>query len=93
MKKHLRNSLFLLTILLAALCIVPHPHDIQAAMPKISRTKAALVKGKQLKLKVTGTKKKPKWASDKKKVATVNSKGVVKAKGKGTAKITAKIQN
>lgn len=91
MKKHLTRILLLLTIITTALCIVPQPHDVQAAMPKISRTKATLTKGKQLKLKVTGTKKKPKWSSNKKKVATVTSKGVVKAKGKGTARITAKV--
>lgn len=38
-----------------------------------------------------GTKKKVKWSSSKKKIATVTKKGVVKAKKKGTAKIVAKI--
>lgn len=91
MKKHLTHALLILSVIAAALCIMPQAQDVQAATPKISRTKVTLIKGKQLKLKVTGTKKKPKWSSNKKKVATVTNKGVVKAKSKGTARITAKV--
>lgn len=91
MKKHSKIIMLLLVLLVAALSTFPLTTETQAATPKISRTKATLTKGKQLKLKVTGTKKKPKWSSDKKKVATVTNKGVVKARGKGTAKITAKV--
>ncbi len=57
---------------------------------KISKTKLSLKKGKTYTLKVSGTKKKVKWSTSNKKVATVNSKGKVTAKGKGTATITAK---
>ena len=42
-------------------------------------------------MKVKGTKKKPKWSSSKKSVATVSSKGKVVAKKAGSATITAKI--
>lgn len=53
-----------------------------------------LKKGKKVKLKatVTGKKKKLTWSSNKPKVASVNSKGVVKGRKKGTAKITVKIK-
>jgi len=45
--------------------------------------------GQKVKLKVKGFKK-PKWKSSNKKVVTVSKKGVLKAKRKGTATITAK---
>lgn len=91
MRKWFRSTMFLLLIALAMVCAVPQAQDVQAAAPRISKTKVTLVKGKQVKLKVTGTKAKVKWSTDKKKVATVTSKGVVTAKGKGTARITAKV--
>lgn len=59
--------------------------------PKISRSRVTLTKGKSITLKVTGTKKKPKWSSSKKSVAVVSRSGRVTAKKAGTAKITAKI--
>lgn len=64
---------------------------------KLNKTKATLNKGDTLKLKATVSPSKAKnksikWTTDKKKVATVNSKGVVKAveKGKAVIKATAK---
>ena len=42
-------------------------------------------------MKVKGTKKKVKWSSNKKTIATVTRKGKVTAKKQGTAVITAKI--
>ena len=62
-----------------------------ASRVKINKTKASLVKGKTLQLKISGTSKKIKWSSSKKSVATVSSKGKVTAKKKGTATITAKV--
>lgn len=62
-----------------------------AAKVKISKTKATVVKGKTLQLKVTGTKKKAKWSSNKKSVATVNKNGKVTTKKAGKATIVAKI--
>ncbi len=46
--------------------------------------------GKTAKLKVKNYKGTVKWSSNKKKTATVSKKGVVTAKKKGTAVITAK---
>ena len=66
------------------------------AMP-VSASAAKLNKGyflnvgKTYTLKASGTKGKITWTSSKKSVATVSSKGVVKAKKKGTAVIAAKI--
>lgn len=81
----------LLSLLLAIALVIPHSQPVEAATPKLSKTKVTLAKGGKTTLKVTGTKKKVKWSSDKKKTATVSKKGMVTARGKGTARITAKI--
>ena len=62
-----------------------------SAAPKLNRTKVTLLKGEKTTLKVTGTKQKVAWRSSKKSVATVNSKGQVVAKNKGSATIYAKV--
>lgn len=68
--------------------------DVEAAQKiKISKKKAALFIGETLKLKVKGTSKKVKWSSNKKSIASVSSKGKVKAKKTGVATITAKVGN
>ena len=65
---------------------------VQAASSiKINKKKKTLRVGDKYTLKIKGTSKKVKWTSSNKKVATVNSKGKVKAKKKGTATITAKV--
>ena len=70
---------------------------VKAKSVTLNRKNVTLEKGKKLKLKATvkpkkATQKKIVWSSGNKKVATVSSKGVVKAKKKGTAKIIAKIK-
>ncbi len=62
------------------------------AKKKVSLTKKKLTMavGEKVTLKVKGAVKKVKWSSNKKKIAQVNKKGVVKGKRKGQAKITAK---
>lgn len=64
---------------------------IEAATVKMNRKKITLQVGESAKLKLKGIKKKPKWKSSKKSVATVNKKGKVVAKKKGKAVITAKL--
>ena len=86
MKKS-KKLLAIFTIMLLIVCMaVP-----VSAAGKINMKKATLNVGQTLQLKVTGTKGKVKWTSSKKSVATVSSKGRVKAKKKGSATITAKI--
>lgn len=63
----------------------------QSKKPYLSQTNITLVKGLSTKLKVKNNKRKVHWSTSKKSVATVNSKGKVTAKKKGTATITAKI--
>ena len=58
---------------------------------KLNKTKISLQRGKTYTLKVKGTKKKVKWSSNKKTIATVTRKGKVTAQKPGTAVITAKI--
>ena len=67
--------------------------NVEAATKvKLNKSKTTIYAGQQETLKLKGAKAK-KWTSSNKKVATVNSKGVVKAKAKGTAKITCKAAN
>ncbi len=58
---------------------------------KLNKTKATIYVGKTVKLKVKNTKKKVKWSTSNKKVATVTKKGKVKGKKAGKATITAKV--
>ncbi len=65
--------------------------SVDAAKIKLSKKSITLYVGKTKTLKVKGTKKKAKWSSSKKSVATVSRKGKVKAKKAGKAKITARV--
>lgn len=78
--------------LLAAISlIVPNQGYAKAKKPVLSKKKLTLSVGESKTLKVKNTKKKVKWSSGKKSVASVSKKGRVKAKKKGTAVITAKV--
>lgn len=58
---------------------------------KLNKTKVTVYKGCTETLKVTGSKKKVKWSSSKKAVASVSSSGKIKGKKKGTTVIYAKV--
>lgn len=62
-----------------------------AGKVKLNRTKLSLKVGKTVKLRVCGTKKKVRWTSKNKSVATVSAIGKVRAKKAGTAQIIAKV--
>lgn len=62
---------------------------VDAATVKISKTKATLINGQTLTLKITGTSSSVKWSTSKSSVATISAKGKVTAKKKGTTTITA----
>ncbi len=93
MKKKFRMIVAVMTMALAIMSVSPAAPVVAKAAKKIklNKKKVNLVKGKTVKLKVKGTKKKVTWKSSKKKVATVNKRGKVTAKKKGTATITAKV--
>lgn len=88
--KQLKRFSFMLIFMLVLSMTIPMPAD--AATVKLNKSKITLEVGKTTTLKVTGTKKKPKWKSSNKKVATVNG-GKVTAKKKGTATIAATVGN
>ena len=71
--------------------IMAAPQTADAATIKLNKSKAKILVGKSVTLKLTGTKKVPKWISSNKKIATVSTKGIVKGVKKGTANITAAI--
>lgn len=64
-----------------------------ASKVKINKTKATIIKGTTVQLKISGTKKKVKWTTSDKKIAAVSSKGKVTGKGAGKATITASVGN
>lgn len=91
-KKGIR-SLAILLVLVLTLGFSPVTNVEAKAAPRLNYKKVTLVQGKKKKLKVRNLRRrrKVKWYSTKKSVATVNKKGVVKAKKKGKAYIVAKV--
>lgn len=65
--------------------------EVGAATQQLNTNEKTLKVGKKYKLQVKNCNQIIKWSSSKKSVATVSSKGIVKAKKKGTAIITAKV--
>ena len=90
MGKMIRKWLPWLLVLL--LFVTAMPQQAEAAV-RISKTSVSVNVNQTVTLKVTGTKAKVTWKSSNKKVATVNSNGVVKGVKKGTATIKAKVSN
>lgn len=84
--KKLLTALFTMVAAIMLITSVP----VEAAQPKLNKTKMTIYEGQKKTLKVN-KKAKVKWSSSNKKVATVNQKGQVFAKKKGTTIIKAKI--
>ena len=85
MKKFFKTLAIILCLSMFTPSVVPivGTETVQAATKaktkiKLNCTKKTIYEGDTFKLKITGTKKKVKWSSSNKKVATVSSKGVVK---------------
>jgi len=91
-KKGIR-SLAILLVLILTLGFSPVTNVEAKAAPRLNYKKITLVQGKKKRLKVRNLsrRRKVKWYSTKKSVATVNRKGIVKAKRKGKAYIVAKV--
>lgn len=88
-KKIIRNTLCLVVVFVMLAIFMPS--EMQGAKNvRLNRTKVRLMPGQTVKLKISGTKKKIKWKSSNRTVATVNKNGKVKAKKRGKAVITAK---
>lgn len=93
-KKGIR-SLAILLVLVLTLGFSSVTNVEAKAAPRLNYKKITLVQGKKKRLKVRNLsrRRKVKWYSTKKSVATVNKKGIVKAKKKGKATIIAKVGN
>lgn len=93
-KKGIRSLAILLALILA-IGFSPVTNVEAKAAPRLNYRKVTLVQGKKKRLKVRNLsrsrRRKVKWYSTRKSVATVNRKGVVKAKRKGKAYIVAKV--
>ena len=88
---YMKAKKLVLAILTTLLIFAAIPLTTMAATIRMSPATITLEVGEVYKLKVLGTAKKKKWSSSRKKVATVNAKGVVTAKKKGTTMISAKV--
>lgn len=67
------------------------PSNAASKTARLNKTNATLTEGKTIQLKVINYNKKVKWSSSKEKIVSVSSRGKVKAKKAGTAKVYAKI--
>ena len=90
MNKFKKQISIIMTFVFLLTGITLYTVEGQAAV-KINKKSISIKVGKTYKLKLKGTKKKVKWSTSNKKVATVSSKGVVKGKKAGKATITAKV--
>ena len=85
-----RKCILLLAMFMAVIAL---SFSTQAAKIKLNKKFVNVMQGKTVQLKVKGTKAKVKWSSENKKIATVNKKGLVKAKNVGVTRIFAKVGN
>lgn len=95
MKKSLRVILLCFIFFLGITMVLSSFTDnLDVSAASMSKKKMVLKKGKSAKLRVKGTKRKPKWSSSNKKVVKVKASGrsaKITAKKSGSATITAKI--
>jgi len=94
MKTMVMTVAFVLIFAVTAPVTVPFTGNVavaKAATVKINKSKLAMEIGKKATVKISGTKSKISWTSNKKAIATVTSKGVVTAISAGTVQITATV--
>lgn len=65
--------------------------NVKVETPTLSNKSAKLVSGQSITLRLSGNTQKITWSSADKQIASVDGKGVVKAKNQGVTKITAKV--
>ena len=94
MKKQLVRigSVLMMLAVLLAFSPVAFDGEAYAASIKLNKKTVYMAKGKTYQLRVKGTRAKVKWKSSNNAVVSVSKKGKLKAKGYGTAKITAKVK-
>lgn len=86
MKKVMKKASVLLFALILVVCMA-----LPVSAASISKKKVTICTGQTIQLKVNGVKRKARWTSSNKSVATVTQKGKVSAKKKGATTVTAKI--
>ncbi len=86
-KKRLVSIVVLTAFITSAFCAV---QTNAAGKVKLNKNRVSLEVGKTVKLKLCGNRKKVRWISKKKAVATVSGTGKVRAEKVGTAQIVAK---
>ena len=92
-KKSLKKaSVLLTTFLLVVMCLAVDTTSVSAAKIKLNKTKLTLTQGKKYRLKIKGTKKKVKWSSTKKSVATVNKLKLRLAKKHTSARLLLRVK-
>lgn len=95
--KKAKKLLLLLTMILSLITPASVPMlgtlETASAAVKLNYKQLTLNKGQSIRMNISGTARTAKWSSSDKFVASVSKKGVVTAKQKGTAVITAKILN
>ena len=92
MKKRIHHMIIVMLAVVVLLGVGAFPVSAASASLKLNKTKASIQVGKTIRLKATvkNTKKKIKWTSSNKAIATVSAKGVVRVKKAGKVTITAK---
>lgn len=78
-------------LLLSMILLLTSAAPVSAASTHLSKSKITIGVSQNYTLKLSNNKKKLRWSSSKRSVATVNSKGKVTGKKKGTAVITATV--
>lgn len=89
--RRVKKVLAIALVLMLSILMIPLSNVSAAKKVKLNKTKATIYVGKTVTLKLKNNKKKVKWSSSNKKVATVSSKGKVKGKEAGKVTITAKV--
>ena len=94
MKKFIKALAIVLCLSMVTPVVAPSigVETVEAATKiKLNCTKKTIEEGESFKLKISGTKKKVKWSSSDKRIATVSSKGVVKGIDGGANQRSCKI--
>ena len=74
----IKKSLAIMLTLVLAMSMIPTINVSAARKVRLNKTKATIYVGKTVTLKLKNNRKKIKWSSSNRKVATVTSKGKVK---------------
>ena len=89
--KTTKKLLALIFAVVLSFSMIPTTNINAANKVKLNKTKATIYVGKTVTLKLKNNKKKVKWTTSNKKIATVSKKGKVKGKKTGRVTITAKV--